>query len=191
MKIIHFLSDLARSQELQEEFTRNPEETMRRAGIDGDAQGLFLSSDRSGVLTAIGDELKGFNRVMMPTPWPGSGDPSFASITPNSGRRGTSVSATTKLSIVAPTARTERALGAKSQSSSSVDTVLQQGEYTIRGKTERVRFPIETDPFAVIEAVYDIPSDAPTGSYAVVTTYNMSPNSGTVPSPPDAFLVTA
>jgi hypothetical protein len=189
MRIIHFLSDLARSQALQEDFTRNPEETMQRAGLDGDEQRLFLSSDRSGVLTAIGHELHKPFTLMMPTPWPGSGNPSFASITPSSGRRGTSVSATTKLSIAAPAARA--LAGAKSQSSSSVDTVLQQGSYTIRGKTQRVRFPIESDPYAVIEAVYDIPSDAPTGPYQVVTTYNMSPNSGTVPSPTDAFHVTA
>lgn len=193
MRIIHFLSDLARSQALQEDFTRNPEQTMQRAGLDADEQRLFLSGDRPGVLTAIGHELHRGVSLMMPTPWPGSGDPSFASITPSSARRGTTVSATTRLSITLPGARALAQGGLSAgagHGSSSVETVLQQGSYSIRGKTQRVRFPIESDPYAVIDAVYDIPADAPTGPYQVVTTYTMSPHSGTVPSPAGAFQVT-
>ena len=58
MKLLQFFADLSRDPRLQEEFTRDPRQTMRRYQLEDADQALFLGRDREALGEAIAEEVR-------------------------------------------------------------------------------------------------------------------------------------
>jgi hypothetical protein len=195
MKLLHFLADLTRDPRRQEDYTRDPAMAMSEAGLSDVEQEFFLARDPAPLIAAIGAEISRGIITRSPTPWPGNGRPTFESISPGTGQRGMTVSATTKLAVELHdgAGASNGSKGLAGLSPGMLESVLKHGTFEIHGKIQRAREPIAGDPHALVIASYDIPSDAPVGAYRVVTTYKIGQTTGSgvkVLSPKSAFHVT-